>query len=192
MADLVRDHVRLREIARRAEPLVKRVVEPEGDVDLLVDRAVERAHRRLARAAARLHVIAEEHELGVAILPTVLGQDLRPHALCIVEHERHELDQSPFFRGLFDRALLGRGRGNSTSPASAPTEDVAPEEKSENQDDKGPADAHPFPDGKPATSKPAPPAQVLDVFASPAGCPAHDSILRWIRSYSQEVDPDTR
>ena len=38
MADLVRDHVGLREIARRVEALLQLVVEVEVDVDLLVER----------------------------------------------------------------------------------------------------------------------------------------------------------
>ncbi len=42
MTDLVRDDVRLREIARRLEALLQLVVEHHIDVDLLVERAVER------------------------------------------------------------------------------------------------------------------------------------------------------
>ena len=55
MADLVGDHVGLREVAGRAEAIAQVAVEVEIDVDLLVGRAVERTHRRLRRAAGRAH-----------------------------------------------------------------------------------------------------------------------------------------
>ena len=42
VADLVRQHVRLREVARGTEPLLELAVEPEVDVDLVRRRAVER------------------------------------------------------------------------------------------------------------------------------------------------------
>ena len=54
MPELVRDHVRLREVSRRAELVLQLVVEPEVDVDLLVVGAVEGPHRRLPDAAAGL------------------------------------------------------------------------------------------------------------------------------------------
>src|SRR5437868_3211953 len=43
MADLVRDHVRLREVTGRPEPLAQRTEEVEVEIDLLVLRTVERA-----------------------------------------------------------------------------------------------------------------------------------------------------
>jgi hypothetical protein len=43
MADLVRDDVSLREVARGAEAPIELVVEAEVDVDALVSRAIERA-----------------------------------------------------------------------------------------------------------------------------------------------------
>ena len=49
--ELVGEHVRLREIARRAEPLLQLVEEAEIEVDPLVERTVERTHHRLGGAA---------------------------------------------------------------------------------------------------------------------------------------------
>ena len=54
MADLMRDHIGLREIAGRAEALRQLVEEFRVEIDVLVCRAVERPHRRLRGAAARL------------------------------------------------------------------------------------------------------------------------------------------
>ena len=57
VADLVREHIGLREIARRAELLAQLIVEREVDVNLLVDRAIERPGLgRCADAAGRLSV----------------------------------------------------------------------------------------------------------------------------------------
>jgi hypothetical protein len=62
VADLVGEHVGLREVARRAELGGQLVVERQVDVDALVARAVERAHRRRRAPAPALHRVAEEHE----------------------------------------------------------------------------------------------------------------------------------
>jgi len=51
VADLMRDHVRLGEIARRVKAVLQIAIEREIHVELLVVRAVERAHRRLSHAA---------------------------------------------------------------------------------------------------------------------------------------------
>src|SRR5262249_24403928 len=67
MSDFVREHVRLRELAGRAEAGAQLIVESEIDVDLLIARAVERASRRLSKAARRIDGITEEHELGMTV-----------------------------------------------------------------------------------------------------------------------------
>src|SRR6185436_3658058 len=53
VANLVCDHVRLCEIARRAKPAAQHVVERQVDVDLAVDRAVERDDRGRGATARR-------------------------------------------------------------------------------------------------------------------------------------------
>ena len=78
VADLVRDHVGLREIARRVEALAQVAVEGEVDVDLLVAGAVERPHRRLPRAARRGRRAREEHELRPAVLRAARRGRCRP------------------------------------------------------------------------------------------------------------------
>ena len=51
MADLVRDHVRLGEVAGRAEAFAQFLIKAEVDVHFLVRRAVERAHGRVGEPA---------------------------------------------------------------------------------------------------------------------------------------------
>ena len=58
VADFVGDDIGLGEIARRAEAAAQFVEEGRVDVNALVGRAVERPHRRLRRAAARLAAAA--------------------------------------------------------------------------------------------------------------------------------------
>ena len=89
VADLVREHVGLREVAGCAEARAQIAVEREIDVHLLVGGAVERPHLALAGSARGMGRVAEQHEARVAIA----GQQLRPGVLQVVEHERDELDQ---------------------------------------------------------------------------------------------------
>src|SRR5574343_1132685 len=62
VAQLVGDHVGLGEVARRAEAALEGFVEAQIDVHLLVGRAVERPHGRLARAAGRGRGAAKQHQ----------------------------------------------------------------------------------------------------------------------------------
>src|SRR5947209_5770101 len=57
--NLVRDDVRLRELARRAELRAQLVEEAEVDIDLFVLRAVERSGGRLRGPATRLRIVTE-------------------------------------------------------------------------------------------------------------------------------------
>src|SRR5581483_2461966 len=103
MADLVRNHVRLRELAWRAETVLQLIEEAEVEVHFFVDRTVERTRSRLCRAARRIERVAEEHEFGVTIGPALFRQDLIPGVLHVVENERDELDGRRF--GLVARAV---------------------------------------------------------------------------------------
>ena len=119
MSELVREHVRLRKLAGRAELVPELVVEAEIDVEFLVERTVERTHRRLGLSAPRLHAVAKEHELRVVVAGAFLRQDLRPRLLRVVEHERHELHFLVFGRrlGAWRRRGISRrrrGRGAAT------------------------------------------------------------------------------
>ena len=83
VTDLVRDHVRLREIARRAEPPLELSEERQVDVHLAVRRAVERPDRRRVESARRGDLVREQHQRRQLILapharqlrtPDVLGR----------------------------------------------------------------------------------------------------------------------
>ena len=66
---LVGDHVGLRERpALGAEARAEVVEEPQVDVDVLVGRAVERAHGRRGSAAAALDGVGEEHGASRRVL----------------------------------------------------------------------------------------------------------------------------
>ena len=69
MADLVRDHIGLREVARRAEAPAQLVEEIGVDVDVLVAGTVERTHGRLPHSARRLGtaLVGDEARLGIAL-----------------------------------------------------------------------------------------------------------------------------
>src|SRR5688572_26297828 len=91
MTDLVRDHVGTRKIARRAEPLMQFLEERQIEIDFLIQRAVERTHRRLRKATLRLHRVAEQHQLRLAILLSVPPELLVPHVLRLRQHDRDEV-----------------------------------------------------------------------------------------------------
>ena len=69
------------------------LIEAEVDVDLLVERTIEGAHRRLADPAAGPDGIREEDELRAAVLGAEGGQLAGPDALGVVQDEGHELDE---------------------------------------------------------------------------------------------------
>src|SRR3546814_5127869 len=78
MAEFVRDHVILREIALGAEAVLKLVEKARVEIDALIAGAVERPHRRLRRAAARLAVARVEDALGHLEPLTRAGEDRFP------------------------------------------------------------------------------------------------------------------
>ena len=111
MTELVRNHIGLREVARRAQLLRQLVEEPEIEVDHAVLRTVERAGRRLSEPARRLNRVAEQPHLGALIPRTEL---LGPHVLRVLRH-RPDFVNQPFFSrraGDLSRASdrLGRRR----------------------------------------------------------------------------------
>src|SRR4030095_6991475 len=68
MPELVRDHIRLREVSWRTEASRKLVEEAEVEVDPFVNGAIEGAALRRGLATPRVHRIAEDRELRVAVL----------------------------------------------------------------------------------------------------------------------------
>src|SRR5687768_10525125 len=87
----MRDDVRLCEVAGRAKPSIELMEERQVQVHLLVIWAVERAHHRLAYAAARLRGIAEEHEGRRLIRRGPLPEDLPPRLFGVSQHDRDKL-----------------------------------------------------------------------------------------------------
>jgi hypothetical protein len=90
VADLVREHVSLREVTGRAHAALQRIEELQVDVDLAVARAVERPHRRLPGPAGRGRGAAKQHELGLAVSGAAGLEDLAPDDLGVAQHGGHE------------------------------------------------------------------------------------------------------
>src|SRR6185436_12748581 len=108
--DLVRDHVGLGEVARRAKARLQLPVEGKVDVELLVAGAVERPHRRLADAAGRAHLALVEHQRRGPVLRARALEDGAPDVLGAAEHLRDELAHVVRRRALGGRpAFLLRG-----------------------------------------------------------------------------------
>ena len=93
VADLVGEHVGLREVAGGAEAARELAEEVEVDVDLAVGRAVEGPHRRRGATASGLHRAAEQVHLRQLIAAAGLGELCRPHVLNVDGEEPNELDQ---------------------------------------------------------------------------------------------------
>ncbi len=91
VADLVRDNVGLREIARRMEAALQFLVEAQVDVDGAVERAIEGAHGRLAEPAFGARRIGKDDELGLLVGASRVLEDLLPDVLGIGEDMAHEL-----------------------------------------------------------------------------------------------------
>ena len=64
MADLMSDHIGPGELALGPELGLQLVPERQVEIDLLVLRAIERSHRRLAQAAARPGGLVVQHDRG--------------------------------------------------------------------------------------------------------------------------------
>ena len=106
VADLVGDDVGLGEVARGAEARAQLVEEAEVDVDLLVARTVERAHRRLGEAAGRIDRAREQHQGRLAVV-------LRPSG-------RTAAARSPRCRQAPPRRTARAGRRPAALPPAAP------------------------------------------------------------------------
>src|SRR5262249_12048787 len=97
MADLVRDHIGLRKLARPAADVAaaetrRDLIEERGvEVDLLIGRAVERSHGALRGSTATcVRRAAIENQHGCAVELAILGEDLLPLQFGAAEHLAHE------------------------------------------------------------------------------------------------------
>src|SRR4051794_31322202 len=92
MADLVRDDVSLREIARRSEARFQLMEELKVDVNLLIFGAVERPRRRRSKPAPRLAPAREEHQHRLAVfLFELSAEHIIPHVFSVGEDDFCEL-----------------------------------------------------------------------------------------------------
>src|SRR5262245_30886694 len=86
MTDFVRDDVRLREVARRAEAAIELHEEAGIEVNLLIARTIERSDGRGADPARGIDCVREANERGLAIGAAGLAEDLPPGNLGVAEH----------------------------------------------------------------------------------------------------------
>jgi hypothetical protein len=182
VADFMRQHIGLREVARRAEALAQFAVEVQVDIEVAVGRTVERAARGARRPAGRIDAPAEQRQrrLGI-ILPRCL-EYLRPGLLRVGEHGGDEVAHFRVRARL--RSWLGTGRRTRLGLRRRPGNDVAAaqegqridaEQPGDHQDDEDRADPHAAAGpSDPATAQPAgqtapkPTAETAEAAASAA------------------------
>ena len=88
--DFMGDDVGLGEITRRIEAPLQFVIESQVDVDFFIQRAIERAHLRLADAAGGSCAAGKDHELRLLVILAEALEDLVPNLLGIGEHAADE------------------------------------------------------------------------------------------------------
>ncbi len=171
MADLVRDHVRAREITRGAEPAAQLLEESQIEIHEAILRTVEGTRGRLRHPACRVDHVAEQHDAGRAI---PLRHDRLPRALDVLHHGVHEVHFALFGgsgrhrRRSIDRdGLIGGRRVEQRQEVGArqPAEEQQQHQTAESNGHRAATHS----EARPTTS-------VLDV-APIARCPAHD-VLR--------------
>src|SRR3954463_6594687 len=172
MADLVREHVGLREVARRAETAIQFIVETEIEIDLAIAGTIEGTSGGARVTARRVDRIAEQHHSRGLV---AIAEQLRPHLLVVARDGVHHVHHLFFRRrrgrppGRSDGARVGR---RAAAAASEYVKEVHTCEHAEQCDDDEPADSE---RNHPAAAPRAAP-QVFNV-ASIARTPAHQ-VLR--------------
>lgn len=91
MTNLMGDHIGLGKLARRFELAGQLLKEAQVQINLLIDGAIERADRRVGKAAGGGDLATEQHQLGLAILFAELFELLRPNVLGIGQDHFDEL-----------------------------------------------------------------------------------------------------
>src|SRR5436190_6667633 len=189
VADLVGDDVGLREVARRVKALLQLPVEVEIDVNLVVERAVEGPHCRLADATTGAYGAGEQHQLRLLVGLAAGLEHALPHVLRIGEHTAHEARHLIVLRrhaGLLGaRELEGRAGARTAArdvrhsggafAAAQQFQRIDAEHQADAADDDERGDAQPTPadrDGNAASAAalehaPALAAAVLHVVALP-------------------------
>src|SRR5262249_38845199 len=149
MADLVGNHVGLGEIAGRMKAVLQLPVEVEVDIDLVIEGAIERSHRRPTDAARRLHFASEQHQRRLLVALSSGLEDAIPDILSIGQHAAHEARHLivlrrhtlPGARELEGRARSGAGGWKFRKPGSAANaaekfQRVDPHHQAETTDDE--------------------------------------------------------
>ncbi len=122
MADLMGDHVGLREVAGRAELIAQLVVEGQIDIDLPVVGAVKRSGLGACLAAGRVGLAGEQHHLGWRVGQLVLAEHFSPEILGVFHHHAHEVGQL-VLSGRRRRERVGVRRAAAT-PGALPARTV--------------------------------------------------------------------
>ena len=185
MADLVGDHIGLREPARRAvragAELALHIVEERGvEIDALIARAVERPHRRFGKGARRRLGAGEQPQFRRVIGPPAGGEDFRPAILGVAEHQRDELAGRVGRRSRRDRRgvaglLRGRAAAGENLRAVEQHAGIDAEVPADQSDNDDRADAEAAGAARHAAARRALLAIVLDIAAGAEIIGAHCS-----------------
>src|SRR5205823_11677654 len=140
MPELVRQDISLREITGRTKAALKLVVEGEIDVHLLIERTIERAHRRLGSSTSGLCDVAEEHELRVIVRHASLSENRAPCVLHVIEHKGDELYE-PIFRGRARNLAIRRCNARAVRGCAAGHK-ITAENQTQYEHNEGAADSH--------------------------------------------------
>ncbi len=173
MADLVADHVGLREIAGAAE--TREVGEESGvEIDTAIGRTVERPDRRGRITACRLHGAVEQRELGRFVTAAGRREDFAPNVLRAAEDRGHELAR--LVVGAERLTLLRARRFDVAATAEQRLQRFGPADQVHDDEQRGHAepaaaerDRDPGPHSAAALFAP----DVADVVAAPQALPAH-------------------
>src|SRR6516165_4023117 len=107
MSNLMRDHICLGEVPRRPESIAKILEETHVEVDLLIERTVERTHCRLRKSASRVDRTREQDKLGFPVRFTCTTKQIGPSVLGIGQNCRNELFGFLARRGCRCRTVCG-------------------------------------------------------------------------------------
>lgn len=140
MSHFVGNDVGVGEVAVSAELLLHGAEEGEVDIDALVGGAVEGAGGGGGAAAARLHAFGEEHKFGRHVGLAHLLELGGPHVFGAGENLSGELGEFLLLRG----RLVGGFRFRAARQLAVVDDirGVFPQNKADDADDDGTADAH--------------------------------------------------
>ena len=86
MTHFVGNHIGLRKVTRRTQPVFQGLIKAEVDIHLLVTRTVKRAHGSLARAAGGGRHTPKQHQFGFGVGRAALGEHILPDVFGVGQH----------------------------------------------------------------------------------------------------------